>query len=102
MPTVGPYRPGATQPGAFPRALGSTYQFTLTGITVDAAGAVLASCEVHLFHAGDDTREAITISDSVTGVYTFHPATNSGFYYAVAFSSDGTKKGATTRTLVAV
>ncbi len=101
MPNVGPYRPGATQPGRFARVLGSPYQFTISITTVDAAGAILTGCDVHLFHSDTDLREAIGTSDG-SGVCTFHPGTNSGYFYAVAFSSDGVRKGATLKTLVAV
>jgi hypothetical protein len=80
----------------------ASQMFSLTGITRDSSGAVLGSCEVWLFDPSGVHIDT-TISDSVTGVYTFsYPSTGqSGGYLTAAWKTSDTLRGVTARNLQA-
>jgi hypothetical protein len=76
--------------------------FTISGVTLDSAGAVLGGVHVELFDTATDLVESRTISDATTGTYVFH-VTPSSTKYAVAYKA-GTPDvaGTTVNTLVGV
>lgn len=71
----------------------------IAGVTRDSAGAILASCDVHLFRTATDVEVDQTTSDG-SGVYSFPNVTPAEAYYVLAYragSPDVT--GATLNTL---
>lgn len=71
-------------PGRFnsPRAFYGA--FHISGVTRDSTGAALGNCTVHIYDTGTDTKQATTVSDG-SGNYSVSLATNSGFFYVVAY-----------------
>lgn len=57
----------------------------ITGITRDSSGNALPGCFVDCFTAADDVRRFATLSDLVTGAYSFQIGPGTGPYYCVAF-----------------
>lgn len=78
----------------------STYLWTLSGQTVDSAGAALAGCTVRLFDH-TDALVATLVSDG-SGNFTFNPPHNGQFYWLEAVNAAGTLVATTLRNLVAV
>ena len=75
--------------------------FSITGVTRDSTGAVLGSCEVHLFQTGFDIEIAQTTSDG-SGNFTFIIGNNAGYFYIVAYKAGSPDvAGTTVNTLAA-
>ena len=60
-------------------------QLRIVGITRDSSAAPLGSCVVKLFRTVDDIEMDQTISDPVTGEFTFLTVGHISEYYAVAY-----------------
>lgn len=66
------------------RSRGNQIIHTLSGVTRDSAGAVLAGCVVDMFRTTDDVLVGATISDGA-GVYTLPVSGPGGPFYLVAY-----------------
>lgn len=85
-----PLGPPALQ---FQRPRTAPAAYTLSGITRDNTGAVLANCVVDLFYAGGDKqRYASTVSDA-NGAYTFVSGDNVSTFFVVAYKDGATPVG---------
>lgn len=80
---VGPLRLGVAGP-AFARSR-STRGWSIVGSVINGAGDPFVGAIVKIYRTSDDVEIASTISDS-TGTYRFAVATNSYFYYVVAYA----------------
>lgn len=75
------------------------YPYSISGVTKDSAGAVLASCRVELFRTADDSPVSQTTSNA-NGVYII-PASNVLQHYIVAYKAGSPDvTGATVNTLI--
>jgi hypothetical protein len=97
-----PYRGGVRGPLRLPGFYDPTQrvQVAISGITRDAAGAVLPNCAVRLFRTRDDLEIDQTTSDA-SGYYEFRSAIPVEQYYAVAYLTGAPDvAGTTVNTLV--
>lgn len=98
--TIGPGRPQGFGPSR--GAQTAYYQelnLSLTGITRDYIGAVLASCVVLLFQTADNVFVGQTASDG-SGNYSFTMSRGQGPFYAVAYKTGAPDvAGSTVNTL---
>lgn len=74
--------------------------YKVEGVTKDANGNILGSCTVRLYKTSDDSYEDSTISDAVTGAYSF-TGLNSDERYIIAYKA-GTPVFGTTDDLTPV
>ena len=87
----------------FLRPVQSQALYTIEGVTRDATGAVLGSCEVFLHFAGGEGRRASsTISDATTGAYSFMVGDTTTPYFVVSYKDGTPVFGTTKRTLFGV
>jgi hypothetical protein len=91
---------GQSQQRAFvsPRFYGL---FTISGRTLDSAGAPLGNCIVHLFQYGTDIETDQTTSDG-SGNYSFSIGNNAGYWYVTGTKTGPALAGISIDTLVAV
>jgi hypothetical protein len=74
--------------------------WSLSGTTIDAAGAALGGCTVHLFRTADDVEVDVQVS-TAAGAYKFDGLAPGYTYYVVAFlSGSPDRAGTTLNTLV--
>lgn len=89
------------QSGVVFRSLGNQRFHTLSGVTRDSAGTVLASCVVDMFRTTDDTMVATTTSDG-SGAFTLTVSAPAGPFYLVAYKAGSPDvAGTTVNTLIA-
>jgi hypothetical protein len=75
-------------------------QFFISGITKDSSGTPIGSCVVKLFRTSDDLLMQSTVSNPVTGAYSFG-AVGSANMYVVAYKAGSPDiAGTTVNTLV--
>lgn len=72
----------------------STTSVSITGVTRDSTGAVLASCVVQLFRTVDDAIQLETASDG-SGAFVFYPGVG-GPFYLVAYKAGAPDLAGTT------
>ena len=77
--------------------------YTIAGVTRDATGAVLGSCEVFLhLAAGEGRRASSMMSDATTGAYSFMVGDTTTPYFVVSYKDGTPVFGTTKRTLFGV
>ncbi len=87
--------------GKVPPATGS--KLIISGISRDSAGAVLVSATVKLFRTDTDAFVESTVSDAVTGAFTFNVVGPGQYYYEVAYKTGSPDiTGASVNTLQGV
>ena len=59
--------------------------YTLSGVTFDSNGAILPSCAVGLYRTSDDKLMDRTVSDAVTGAFSFQTIGPGELYYMVGY-----------------
>ena len=75
----------------------------LSGVTRDSTGVILGSCTVHLFKTLNDQFVDLTVSDAVTGAYSFTTTGMGQTYYVVAYKVGVPDvSGTTLNTLIGV
>lgn len=75
----------------------------ISGVTKDSAGAILGSCVVKLYRTLTDQELEATVSDSVTGAYSFNSVGPGLTYYVVAYKPGAPDvMGTTLNTLVGI
>lgn len=72
------------------------YNFQISGVTKDSAGAVLGSCTVKLYRTSDDVLLFTTTSDATTGAYQFLNASPFFACYVVAYKAGSPDTAGTT------
>lgn len=78
-----------------------TQYLTIYGVTKDSTGAVLGSCDVHLFRTEDDVEVDQVVSDATTGAYEFRGVAGGRDYYIVAYKAGSPDvAGTTVNTLI--
>lgn len=86
----------------FYRSRGNQIIHTLSGITKDSAGAVLAGCTVDMFRTLDDVLVDRATSDGA-GVYTIPVSGPGGPFYLVAYKAGAPDvAGTSVNTLIAI
>lgn len=68
---------------SFPGTTGEYYT-TISGVTKDSTGAIAGGVKVELLATATKTKIAETVSDSVTGVFSFY-ATPGQFHQGIAY-----------------
>jgi hypothetical protein len=83
----------------FKSAAFATYNASITGVTKDSSGAILALCTVQLFRASDDSFRSEVISNNI-GVYIVYPDVTGPFYIVAYKSGAPDVAGTTVNTLL--
>lgn len=84
------------------RSLGNQIIHTLSGITRDSTGTVLAGCVVDMFRTANDTLISSTVSDAA-GAYTLPVSGPAGPFYLVAYKAGSPDvSGTSANTLIAI
>ncbi len=88
---------------SFYRTPRSPRQFVIADVTKDSTDAILGGCTVKLYRVMDNAAFMETVSDPVTGAFSFSVPSNGWVCYAVAYKAGAPDvAGTTVNTLVGV